>query len=446
LSDISLYANYMAGGWRPEGYYLFNIFLHGVNSYLLFLFCYRWRWAVDVKDQRIYAWFAAILFLVYPFHSEGIDWILGRGASLCTFFGLAALVTLLGRLRTWQKLSLAGCLYFVGMAAYEPVVLLPVYILIVLFANHAKAKEMRWWGLVSGVVFVLHLAVRYRLAGGFNGDYVRATVDFEPGVIAGNLVKVAVRLFLPPSDHTRLMAGLSLLLLLGLIRIGWAFYRRTRNGPKERTYFFALVVLMALSCIFPTLTAVSTRTSESDRMLYLPSVFFCSGMSFLLVLLVGNASRRFWIFGLALVYMIFFLEKTNLNWLKASGDTSGILEAVARGQRGSKEGKIYIVNLPDERDGAYIFRLGFPEALSSMGLDVSRVVVVNHLKRDQERVTSRPIRPEKEGEGLVIPPFVRLRNGTGTVVLTGGDSSWRAGAADEIFYWDGGRLNRLSFP
>ena len=38
LSDITLYFNYWIGGFNPVGYYLFNIILHGINSFLLFLF------------------------------------------------------------------------------------------------------------------------------------------------------------------------------------------------------------------------------------------------------------------------------------------------------------------------------------------------------------------------------------------------------------------------
>ena len=80
LSELSLLFNYLIGGWNAEGYYLFNIVVHGVNSWLIYRFCLRWGWDAEGEGQKEYALLSALFFLVYPFHSEGIDWILGRGA------------------------------------------------------------------------------------------------------------------------------------------------------------------------------------------------------------------------------------------------------------------------------------------------------------------------------------------------------------------------------
>src|SRR5579871_3652800 len=55
LSDVTLYLNYRIGGFNPKGYYLFNILLHGINSYLLFRFCLNWRWANDERKQYLFA-------------------------------------------------------------------------------------------------------------------------------------------------------------------------------------------------------------------------------------------------------------------------------------------------------------------------------------------------------------------------------------------------------
>src|SRR6266705_830143 len=82
LSDITLYLNYLAGGFNPVGYYLFNILLHGINSFLLFQFSLKWKWTTNDSQQRVYAFIAGLLFLTYPFHSEGITWILGRGSGM----------------------------------------------------------------------------------------------------------------------------------------------------------------------------------------------------------------------------------------------------------------------------------------------------------------------------------------------------------------------------
>src|SRR5580658_6184670 len=64
LSDLTLLGNYLVGGFDPAGYYLFNILIHGVNAYMVFVFCRWWGWG----GGGGYALIAALFFLAYPFH------------------------------------------------------------------------------------------------------------------------------------------------------------------------------------------------------------------------------------------------------------------------------------------------------------------------------------------------------------------------------------------
>ncbi|HEV3326415.1 MAG TPA: hypothetical protein VG052_12445, partial [Puia sp.] len=187
LSDWSLYLNFLLGGLHPAGYYLFNILVHGVNSWLVWRFCRKWPWAGDEGMQRKYAVLAALLFLAYPFHNEGIAWVLGRGASLAALFGLAVLVIVAGGPGgagigpgvevagagagpgveapvTGKKIIWAGILYFIGMMAYESVVLLPLICFVILVMRGAGRKEMIRWGGVLGFALISHLALRIVLA------------------------------------------------------------------------------------------------------------------------------------------------------------------------------------------------------------------------------------------------------------------------------------------
>src|SRR5580692_2818732 len=47
LSDLTLLGNYLVWGWHAWGYYLFNILIHGVNSYLVMVLCLRWGFPGD---------------------------------------------------------------------------------------------------------------------------------------------------------------------------------------------------------------------------------------------------------------------------------------------------------------------------------------------------------------------------------------------------------------
>jgi hypothetical protein len=447
LSDITLYGNYLLGGFRPAGYYLFNILIHGVNSWLVFIFCFRWKWTEERRLQRAYALLAGLFFLAYPFHSEGIDWVIGRGASLTTFFGLAALVVLSGRMSSAPKLWWVAILYFTGMAAYEPVIVLPPIALLVLYTSGATRREIMRWGAVFSGTFLLHLLVRMVVSGSITGEY--GFDFFSSGWLryAGNAGKVAGRLFLPPGEEIRRML-LLFPVVLAALGVGLVlFYRRTREATAHRAYLAALLLMVGISCILPILAGVSTKTSESDRLLYFPSVFLCCGLSFLLVGLLGYGVRLKVAAVLLLGYMVVFLEKGNLNWMGASAITRNILQVTGRQPAGRK---LFIINLPDEKDGAYIFRLGLPEAVLLSGRDTAGLVIMSHLTREQWLATPDSTGVERtggiggvDGHGweIYIAPAIMIRR-------WGRDSLWierNSVAGKEKQYWLAGKEDRLLY-
>jgi len=489
LSDLTLYFNYLLGGFHPAGYYLFNIIVHGVNSWLIVLFCLRWRWTEDEGRQRSYALLAGLLFLAYPFHNEGIVWLLGRGASLAVFFGLAALLMAVsdgGRRRGrggwveggWveggrRRLGWAAIFYFAGLMAYETELLLPLMCLVILYVRGADRKEMIRWGGVLGGVLILHLVLRVVVSGGLLGEYER---DFfgpgwwrGPGLwrYAGNAGRVAIRLLLPPSDNHRALLSAFAIVLSMLPIVLSIFYRRVRQR-EQRLYLRGLFWLGCLACLIPVLSAVSTRTSESDRLLYFPSVFLCCLLSYLLVKLVGNRRVLIGISLLLLGYMVACLEKNNRNWIRASDITRDILNVTLDLPKG---GKIFIINLPDEKDGAFIFRLGFPQALLMAGGDTAGMVVVGHLSRADGLAMPDSIGIQQlSGREIAIAPgtvigrlgvdsfWIRVgvagryvageenrdKDGAG-----GGDSAvggrWLAGKGDRVLYWNKKRLEPVLF-
>lgn len=261
LSDLSLYFNFLLGGLHPAGYYLFNILVHGINSWLVWRFCRKWPWTGDEGMQRHYAVLAALLFLAYPFHNEGIAWVLGRGASLAALFGLAVLVIVadgrgaVGVERgggqdgvgpgaqapvAGKKIIWAGILYFIGMMGYESVVMLPLICLVILVMRGAGRKEMIRWAGVLGFVLIFHLALRIIVAGGILGEYGNGFFGSGWLRYVENFGDVSARLFLPPTEDRRILVYEAVVLCLLLLAGLRLFYRRTGDLPKSGIYLRAV--------------------------------------------------------------------------------------------------------------------------------------------------------------------------------------------------------------
>jgi len=428
LSDFKLYCNYLLGGFVPWGYYFSNILLHGTAAFFFYRFCTDWRWTEDDDRQGRYALLASLLFLCYPFHNECVAWVLGGGVLLANLFGIASLLAVVSHLREGWRIFLCCLFYFIGAAGYESVLLVPVMVLILLYGRGTGRRFH--WGLALGMTVVAHFALRWMIAGGLANEYGSAFFNSGWRGHVQNLFKVAGRLLLPPMRDAR---ALIVLFIVVMAVVGRVVYRRWRSAG-ERGYLLKLLLLLVVACGVALVSGVSTHTSESDRFLYFPSYFLCAGVAFLLAGIRGRYTAIV-VAGVLLCYEIVFLEVNNRNWVKASGITREVVKAVEISMDGRRDpvSKVFIANLPDEWNGAYIFRLGLPDALLMEGRDTSGLVITGHLL-------------SKDSVGM---PDVRRLGADSFRISGSGDPqtqlgwekgrwyTWKGGGRDVVLYWNG---------
>lgn len=88
LTTLSLAFNYAFSGTSPFGYHLTNLFIHLLNTLLVFLFI------LLLPGKRIVAAaIVALLFGVHPMHVESVAWVSERKDVLYTLFFLASLIS-----------------------------------------------------------------------------------------------------------------------------------------------------------------------------------------------------------------------------------------------------------------------------------------------------------------------------------------------------------------
>ncbi|HLY70034.1 MAG TPA: hypothetical protein VKR53_09905 [Puia sp.] len=437
LSDFTLYFNYLIGGFHAWGYYVFNILIHGINSFLLFQFCSKWKWTDNAHKQQIFAFTASLLFLTYPFHNECIVWVLGRASLMASTFGILGLLILVSSFSQTIKIVLVCLCWFIGLTAYESIFLLPLMIFVITYKNRSEIfKRNIIWIVVLSATLICHLIFRLRISGGFLGSYGQNFFTERMIHYAANFFKVAGRLFLPPVQNYYWQA-IVFVLLGGLIAgILFFFFRKFRTGNSERIFFYKMIVLLVVTAVIPVLFSVSTKTSESDRFLYFPSFFLCALIAFLMVNLLVNKYVFIIIALFLLSYNIFFLEKNNENWIKASDISKDIISTIKSKQYSKK---IYIINLPEEKDGAFIFRSGLEDALMINGVNSDHIKIVNLLKRKEMLNLPEEIEPEKINNEIRIPPVVDIKTNKADSLTTiqAGDSSYISNDKESvILYWN----------
>ncbi|NII27513.1 hypothetical protein HB364_20665 [Pseudoflavitalea sp. X16] len=415
LSDITLFINYLVGGFNPAGYYLTNILLHALDVLLLFHFCRRWQWTPDTHKQLLFAGIAALLFLTYPFHSEPVVWILGRACLLANTFGMLALVIMVSTWKEPYKIAGVAACYFVGMTGYESVMILPAMVFVWLLAGKAALRRHIIWMLTLGLTLSAHFIIRVKASGGVTGEYGASLLSTDPLKVLTGVVKTSGRFFLPPMEQGKLMTLLFIIVAGALLFLLFKLWKRIRADRQAVYFLLSQLAFFLLASLIPFLISVSTHTSENDRFLHLPSFFLCAIMAFVIVTFFYQKNALLWVVAGLTLYQVICLQLTLMNWRKASAAVVSILDRLKNREQGRN---IYIINLPEETEGAYIFRVGFREALILRNIDTAGVIVINRAKRDTLVQWPGILQPGKVKQGIFIPPstYIQQQADGGTTI------------------------------
>lgn len=366
LSDFSFRLGYFVWGIGVEGHRAFNIIVHAFNAYLLCTLVRRW------SPER--AWgtglLSGALFLVYPFHQESVVWLVGRESSLGTLSVLLGLV--IGG-QAWnvriRSLSLT-VIMILGLLCYESALLLiPIAFIAARSRITERWSEMRAVLLILTGVGVLYIAVRTWQADA--NDYIIGTLVQHPFHLLANVPKVLARLFLPPAvdPSNQLLRGA---VLAAAILIGFIWWSRTKPSNIARQQIVLWCSLILVACSVGYFAGVSTNTSESDRFLYMPSAFLCGLVGTVITMMTTRILRHGTTLFVVMV-SILLLKQNHANWMEASRITRLCLAELPPAPQ---QGTLWVYGLPDDHQGAFIFRNGFPEAIALMGRPSDDVVVV----------------------------------------------------------------------
>jgi hypothetical protein len=424
LIDITFYLNYLLSGLHPGGYYIFNFVIHILTCYMVY------RVALDLRlfeGDRSYqfAWMAGILFLVYPFHNEGIVWLSGRLSSMAAFCGLLAVHFNLTRRWPLDFLLAAMC-WLIGLFAYESIIVLPLMLLVLRIPRYGTAAKPVRDIIAWSVAGCIYMGLRRLIAGGLVPDYGSAGISDGRAIdIVIRAGKVLGRCFLPPSEASGRFVLLTIIVVAAAAGLQVILFRRMKAQGRAAGYYLLPGVSLIVALLPAVLLGVSTRTSEGDRLLYFPSCWLCLMAAVLLIALVRAAVVRILLVAMIFTGSVLFIRQNNRHWVFASQTFEAILDTI----KDTRPAPVMLVNAPDEWEGALIFRNNFYSALAVNGIDTGRVTVSHYLGRLEYLKAGDVIEPERQDSGLFIYPSTRI--------------VWERDRQKLIYYWDKVRWKRV---
>ncbi|MFY9224763.1 MAG: glycosyltransferase family 39 protein, partial [Blastocatellia bacterium] len=163
IYNFILAIEYTLFGLDSIPYHIFNIFLHTLNTFLLYLLTLKYT------DNKLLALLTAIIFAVHPIHTEAVSNITGLSEVLTAFFALFAiwLYSKSNKLDIYYISSLL-CYLFAILSKENGVVALGVIILLDVcynWSNFSKLKSKFIYHSGYFLVLFLYLLLRITLRG-----------------------------------------------------------------------------------------------------------------------------------------------------------------------------------------------------------------------------------------------------------------------------------------
>ncbi|WP_207492777.1 hypothetical protein [Aridibaculum aurantiacum] len=399
LSDLTLLFSYYTSGYDAFGFRLFNVLLHGINAFLLYK---TLQHLLELKQpqKQAAAFIGAMLFVTYPFHTESITWIVGRASMVANFFGILSLYFFFSNLSYKAKIAASCACYFIGLASYESIIVIPG---IIFFAAwyYTTWKKAFIAVLPYAVTLALHMVVRLTVAGVFAGNYGKDMFGENQTNYAAKFIKSFGRLFVPPL-HNNLLLVVLFCLVFTVIIVSFVLVFRYRR--RHLQFYILLWLFLLVAHILPTAFGIDTHTSDGDRLLYFPSYFLCAIVAFLLCITTSSKKIVVATSSLLVLANFYFLKRTNKNWVKADTAMTEVFNSI----RQNASRPIYFINMPDAIEGSFVFRNGLYEALQIHNIP-GDVRVINYLLYKDAMEHPQGILPVLQGdEGLRLPPAVTI--------------------------------------
>ena len=373
LSLIS-FLDYQLWGLQSWGYHLTNFLFHGLNTVWVggiaaLLLSRQFNPSIA---QKFIPYLSGFIFLLLPSHTEPVSWISARTDVFSTFFALSSLGLYLfykiNKVSYCRYISLI--LFLLGLLSKESIVSFPGIIACYecyeyLFHDKQQKNIKDHFGIFGQYMTILfvYFALRYwklnTLVGGY-GEKIHLQFNFQQ--LFRNIAIYPARSILPPFPKSNFEFWLfTFLALFAILIFSLIISRLLHSKTSKLPQILIFLVFSFYIAVLPAINVtVSTIDTQGERYLY-----FASGFSAIFIAIAINTillQSQVVLIASSILLLYFGLStySLNQNW-KVAGDISkNILESI---QNIKANTPALITSLPDNYQGAYIYRTGLIQAL-----------------------------------------------------------------------------------
>jgi hypothetical protein len=338
---------YKLAGAHPAALHTLVVVLHGLNAALVF------RLTTIFGLSRRHGCVAGLLFLGFPADMEAVAWCAGVQDVMMTTGVLCAILAAAASREKLSLLALAASVFSKETAVAAPVLMW-------------LSNRRRWRAAAAGLAVVAMYSAWRLGTRPLAEGYAAAPSSYA---LKELLVRPFATLTVPfhgaqlnewPWLGTLLVGGLALL----LVRAAWLW-----RGDRQRIATAGSLALWVIVSVAPVYSMFDvSSTLQGSRYVYLPA----AGWSILLAALLMPARSRLDLALVAVVCAVGVLGvRINIApWTHAAQMRDEVLAAVERARAGGCTA-VWIRNVPDSVQGAYVFRNGLADAIAPVSVTPS---------------------------------------------------------------------------
>ncbi len=294
---VTLALNYYLSGLDPFPYHLFNLGVHILNSYLIFIlsFAFLSSFFPNVKKTFIYLYSGAIalMFISNPIQAQSINMVWKRTGLLSSAVILSSMLAYFNFLKSDKRIWFLAVLFLqtIGFLCKEDTLIIPMLLLIIWGAvpDQLKSisKKKAIFSILISTFFSMFLYKLLRIILSTVPPTTSTTIDMlsplqyfrqQAGIVVLRYLKMTIipsslaidhQVPMPDfrSDITALLVGSA---IIAFLIWSWRGKRRKLMAFCASAYFILLI---------PTTSFIPLATAMDEHRLYLPLGFYYLAMA-----------------------------------------------------------------------------------------------------------------------------------------------------------------------
>ncbi|MGB3536380.1 MAG: hypothetical protein WBA13_23035 [Microcoleaceae cyanobacterium] len=477
--SLTLFLDYIIWGLNSIGYHLTNLSFHAICGFSIYRILSQLLNKVQLpsKQIKITALITALLFIILPSHVEAVTWISARSDLVAACFCLASFSYYLSYKNYHNKRNLlfSYLLFLLALLSKESVIIYPgiifSYEIYDYFTesddNKTSIKNIILFPLLYTSLFPIYLILRYLGLGQLIGGYGSGVhLQYNSAIILRGLGST-LRILIPPiSNSTDFDWQLFFIITTASLLTIMLVYAWIGNYYEKISKLIVFLITAFLISLIPIINlVVSLQDHQGERFLYFPSVFFIM----IFTIIISTILWRYQfilLMSLTILTLLFSnnLHHSNKNWKIASQISQQIIEDI---NSIATDNSLFIINLPDNFKGAYIYRNGlFPATqlfCEDKNIKYLPLVLFNNVINIEDKVEVTAISQSQYNAQLMQPntyfmhPSLPIQQRLETPNFKILDFDWATRQSfkvevkveafeDDVVYYSGGHLIKMTSP